>query len=194
MNQHSCLILADSDLFSLVVLILFVVVSLLGKLFGKKKKEDTSKGRPAHDEKVVEIDLGRLLGTHGSTPPPMARPARSPPPPPLPNRKPAPRRAPPVPVPELRIARRSKQKPRSAAQPKTSRPKPRARVSHVRVADDSTLETSLSLPPSRSDIRGQLMSHPASLRGSFLIAELLAPPVALRDPAAPSMGPPGSAV
>jgi len=192
-NQMPDFILAASDWFSLVILIAVAAVSLLGKLFGKKKDEAPD-DRSVHDEEIVEIDLGDLLGMHESAPLPKALPAQSfAPPPPLPNNKQSRHQATPIPVPELRIARRSRKKSRSATKPKQINKKSSPRASHVRVSDPSADETGI-VQPNRSLIRGLLTSHPASLRGSFLIAELLAPPVALRDPSAPSMGPPGSAI
>ncbi|MFQ5500871.1 MAG: hypothetical protein ACE5EQ_01060 [Phycisphaerae bacterium] len=192
MNSHIYLILAASDHFSLVILAI-AAVSVLGKLLGKKKEEN-AEDQSARDEEIVEIDLGDLLGMHESAPPPMARPTQSSVPPPIPNRKRSRHQAPATPVPELRIARRSRKKSRSATKPKQAKQKSSPRKSRVRVSDPSADETEIWQPPNRSLLRELLTSHPASLRGSLLIAELLAPPVALRDPSAPSMGPPGSAV
>ena len=181
---NDIMILADFDTVKIVALVVFALFTIVGKWAkGKKKKEQAIRLRSDEDEEeVVDIDLADFLISPGTAAPPVARPpASAPAPVPAPTLgRPAgavhrpPPGSPPiqaVPATPVRIAQRSKARPRPVEAP-----------SHP--AADRWAEKPRSGPSPAGialGIRGLLKSDPASIRRAIVVSEILAQPVALRE-------------
>ncbi|MCG8409135.1 MAG: hypothetical protein MI923_28360 [Phycisphaerales bacterium] len=150
-DHHPILILALEDLFSFAALIIMFVIGLIGQVINSLKK----KGQEPQEE-IVDFNIEELLERDRQLAAPIAVPV-------------APKTSVPPPV-ALKAAPQVMEPPASASPPfPAPQNRPLIAKSRSRVSSST-----------RSAIRKQVRS-PSSLRQAFLLSEILASPVSLRD-------------